>query len=98
MPAAVPAAFLAMIAVPEKAMLPSEAGAAPHWMLVLAKMFGVARLSNVMSLLVLALPALNRPLEAVTTTAWARSLQATRAASAQSGARNFRMIGFQMNH
>jgi hypothetical protein len=40
-------------------------------MLVPANVFGVARLSNVMSLLVLLLPALNGPLEAVTTTALA---------------------------
>ena len=39
----IPAAFLAMIAVPEKAMPPSAAGAAPHWMLVPANVFGVAK-------------------------------------------------------
>ena len=42
-PAAVPATFLAMIAVPEKAMPPSEvAGALSHWMLVPANVFSVA--------------------------------------------------------
>jgi hypothetical protein len=43
-PAAVPAAFLAMIALPEKAMPPSEvAGALPHWMLVPANVFSVTK-------------------------------------------------------
>ena len=42
-PADVPAAFLAMIAVPEKAMLPSAAGRSPHLMRVLANVSGVAR-------------------------------------------------------